>query len=48
MYNSYDYWEGTTNFISLGPIWLNSKDKISAIVDPPYGAVNCFVHGKEF
>jgi hypothetical protein len=46
-YVRFTYWTGTVNFISLGPIWLNSKDKIQGLTTAE-GSANCFVHGVEF
>jgi hypothetical protein len=47
-YLNYTYWRGSGNFVSLGPIWLNSKDKIRGFLISFTGMANCFVHGKEY
>jgi hypothetical protein len=50
-FNDYDYWtywRGYTDFVSLGPIWLDSKDKIVGWTSTIGVSANCFVHGKEF
>jgi hypothetical protein len=47
-YIIFTYWRGTGRFVSLGPIWLNSKDKIQGYIWTGEGVVNCFVHGVEF
>lgn len=47
-YDNFTYWRGGGNFISLGPIWLNSRDKIQGCLFTVEGDVNCFVHGIEY
>jgi hypothetical protein len=43
----FTYWKGSVQFISLGPFWLDDKDKIR-VENIGEGYAFCFVHGKEF